>query len=41
MVKTAWYTDLTTGAWHAGWFTIFLSFWTFFTVSRGQRSSQD
>ena len=32
IVKTAWYTDLTTGAWHAGWFTVFLAFWTFFTV---------
>ena len=33
LVRTAWYTDLATGAWHAAWFSIFLACWTFVMVS--------
>ena len=33
IVRTAWYTDLASGAWHAGLYSLFLSFWTFIMVS--------
>jgi len=32
LVKNAFYTDLASGAWHSGWYSIFLACWTFVTA---------